>query len=199
MVSDDWCQIIWFLKISSVKFSLNIVILENLVSVKLFLRIRSQILVSKNLTRQSMVSDNLLLEDLQSENLLSEILVTKNLVKTYCLRTFRFKFFLINNYQLLTTNFPDIGCLIFLIFNLVEFLCILFNTHTHTHTNTHTYKNIHTYIHTMIVVHQSSISYKYLTVKYLFVWVLWHINTCRLFYAKSTFIQIKKSISNHSV
>ena len=30
-------------------------------------------------------------------------------------------------------------------------------------------------------------------------WVLWHINLCRLFNAKSTFIQIISSISNNSV
>ena len=33
----------------------------------------------------------------------------------------------------------------------------------------------------------------------LFVWVLWHINLCSLFNAKSIFIQIKFSISNSSV
>ena len=32
-----------------------------------------------------------------------------------------------------------------------------------------------------------------------FVWVLWHINLCRLFNAKSIFIQIISSISNNSV
>ena len=30
-------------------------------------------------------------------------------------------------------------------------------------------------------------------------WVLWHINLCRLFNAKSIFIQIISSISNNSV
>ena len=30
-------------------------------------------------------------------------------------------------------------------------------------------------------------------------WVLWHINNCRLFNAKSIFIQRKGSISNNSV
>ena len=34
---------------------------------------------------------------------------------------------------------------------------------------------------------------------YLFVWILWHINPCRLFNAKSIFIQINSSISNFSV
>ena len=33
----------------------------------------------------------------------------------------------------------------------------------------------------------------------LFVWVLWHINFCRLFDAKLIFIQINSSISNNSV
>ena len=33
----------------------------------------------------------------------------------------------------------------------------------------------------------------------LFVWVLWHINLCRLFNAKSIFIQTNISISNNSV
>ena len=33
----------------------------------------------------------------------------------------------------------------------------------------------------------------------LVVWVLWHINLCRLFNAKSIFIQINSSISNISV
>ena len=33
----------------------------------------------------------------------------------------------------------------------------------------------------------------------LFVWVLWHINLCRLFNAKSIFMQIVNSISNNSV
>ena len=33
----------------------------------------------------------------------------------------------------------------------------------------------------------------------LFVWVLWHIKICRLFNAKSIFIQISSSISNNSV
>ena len=33
----------------------------------------------------------------------------------------------------------------------------------------------------------------------VFVWVLWHINLCRLFNAKSIFIQINSSISNNSV
>ena len=33
----------------------------------------------------------------------------------------------------------------------------------------------------------------------LFVWVLWHINYCRLFNTKSIFIQISSSISNNSV
>ena len=32
-----------------------------------------------------------------------------------------------------------------------------------------------------------------------FVWVLWHINHCRLFNAKSILIQIKSSISNYSL
>ena len=32
-----------------------------------------------------------------------------------------------------------------------------------------------------------------------FVWVLWHINLCKLFNAKSIFIQIISSISNNSV
>ena len=32
----------------------------------------------------------------------------------------------------------------------------------------------------------------------LFVWVLWHIDLCRLFKAKSIFIQINNSISNIS-
>ena len=35
--------------------------------------------------------------------------------------------------------------------------------------------------------------------KSLFVWVLWHINICRLFNAKSIFIQVNCSISNNSV
>ena len=34
---------------------------------------------------------------------------------------------------------------------------------------------------------------------WLVVWVLWHINLCRLFNAKSIFIQIISSISNNSV
>ena len=34
---------------------------------------------------------------------------------------------------------------------------------------------------------------------WLVAWVLWHINLCRLFNAKSIFIQIVSSISNHSV
>ena len=34
---------------------------------------------------------------------------------------------------------------------------------------------------------------------YLFVWVLWHINPCSSFNAKSFFIQINSSISNNSV
>ena len=33
----------------------------------------------------------------------------------------------------------------------------------------------------------------------LFVWVLWYIDLCRLFYAKSIFRQINNSISNNSV
>ena len=33
----------------------------------------------------------------------------------------------------------------------------------------------------------------------LFVWVLWHINLCRLLNAKSIFIQVNNSISNNSV
>ena len=33
----------------------------------------------------------------------------------------------------------------------------------------------------------------------LVVWVLWHINLCRLFNAKSIFIKINSSISNNSV
>ena len=33
----------------------------------------------------------------------------------------------------------------------------------------------------------------------LVVWVLWHINLCRLFNAKSIFIQIINSISNNSI
>ena len=32
-----------------------------------------------------------------------------------------------------------------------------------------------------------------------FVWVLWHINLCRLFNAKLIFMQIVSSISNNSV
>ena len=32
----------------------------------------------------------------------------------------------------------------------------------------------------------------------LFVWVLWHISLCRLFNAKSIFIEINSSISNDS-
>ena len=36
-------------------------------------------------------------------------------------------------------------------------------------------------------------------VGWLVCWVLWHINLCRLFNAKSTFIQIISSISNNSV
>ena len=34
---------------------------------------------------------------------------------------------------------------------------------------------------------------------WLFGWVLWHINPCRLFNAKSIFIQINSSLSNNSV
>ena len=34
---------------------------------------------------------------------------------------------------------------------------------------------------------------------WLVVWVLWHINLCRLFNAKSIFMQIVSSISNNSV
>ena len=34
---------------------------------------------------------------------------------------------------------------------------------------------------------------------HLFGWFLWHINFCRLFNAKSIFIQINSSISNNSV
>ena len=34
---------------------------------------------------------------------------------------------------------------------------------------------------------------------WLVVWVLWHINLCRLFNAKSIFMQIVCSISNNSV
>ena len=33
----------------------------------------------------------------------------------------------------------------------------------------------------------------------LFVWVLWHINHCRLFFAESLFIQIRSYNSNNSV
>ena len=36
-------------------------------------------------------------------------------------------------------------------------------------------------------------------VESLFVWLLWHINLCRLFNAKSIFIQINTSISNNSI
>ena len=36
-------------------------------------------------------------------------------------------------------------------------------------------------------------------IKKLVVWVLWHINLCRLFNAKSIFIQIISSISNNLV
>ena len=39
---------------------------------------------------------------------------------------------------------------------------------------------------------------KYLDVC-LFGWDLWHINLCRLFNAKSIFIQMNSSISNNSV
>ena len=38
-----------------------------------------------------------------------------------------------------------------------------------------------------------------MTIIILFVWVLWHINLCGLFNAKSIFIQINSSISNTSV
>ena len=37
------------------------------------------------------------------------------------------------------------------------------------------------------------------TLPSLFVWVLWHINLCRLFNTKPIFIQINSSISNTSV
>ena len=33
----------------------------------------------------------------------------------------------------------------------------------------------------------------------LFVWVLWYVNLCRLFNAKSIFIQMNSSITNTSV
>ena len=36
------------------------------------------------------------------------------------------------------------------------------------------------------------------TVYFLFIWVLWHINLCKLFNAKSIFIQRNRSISNNS-
>ena len=36
-------------------------------------------------------------------------------------------------------------------------------------------------------------------VGWLVGWVLWHINRCRLFNAKSIFIQINSSMSNNSV
>ena len=39
----------------------------------------------------------------------------------------------------------------------------------------------------------------YILVDDLVGWVLWHINLCRLFNAKSIFIQIFSSISNYSV
>ena len=39
---------------------------------------------------------------------------------------------------------------------------------------------------------------EYLIVR-LVVWVLWHINRCKLFNAKSIFIRIISSISNNSV
>ncbi len=47
-----------------------------------------------------------------------------------------------------------------------------------------------------IKLKESKIKTKYFC---LFVWVLWHINLCRLFNAKSIFIQINSSISNNSV
>ena len=41
--------------------------------------------------------------------------------------------------------------------------------------------------------------FEYYLKKNLFVWVLWHINLCRLFNAKCIFMQLNTSISDNSV
>ena len=73
------------------------------------------------------------------------------------------------------------------------------HTYTYTYIYMYIYICIYIYIYTGCVCDISKYEWKALNSCWLVGWVLWHINLCRLFNAKSIFIQIISSVSNNSV
>ena len=72
-------------------------------------------------------------------------------------------------------------------------------THAHTHTHTHIYIYIYIFSRQEKKFCKEILNCWNILKRWLVVWVLWHINLCRLFNAKSIFIWIISSILNNSV